>query len=73
MTLKGSAGTRKIKDIFIDQKIPLKKRGEAWIVEDADGNILWLIGYKESVLSIAPLTDKISYMLTFEPHIKLKI
>lgn len=66
MTLKGLTGTKKIKDIFIDQKIPLKKRNKAWLIEDARGNILWLVGYKESILSITPLTDRISYILAYK-------
>ncbi|SFB22932.1 MULTISPECIES: tRNA lysidine(34) synthetase TilS [unclassified Bacillus (in: firmicutes)] len=48
MTLKGMAGTRKIKDIFIDQKIPLNER-ESWpIVTNGEGKILWLPGLKKS-------------------------
>ncbi len=48
MTLKGMTGTRKLKDIFIDKKIPLNDR-ESWpVVTDRNGRILWLPGLKKS-------------------------
>jgi tRNA(Ile)-lysidine synthase len=48
MKVKGLDGSKKLKDIFIDAKIPLVER-EVWpVVEDEDGNILWLPGLKKS-------------------------
>jgi len=52
MTLKGMNGTKKIKDIFIDQKVPAHDRMTWPIITDADGNILWLPGLKKSHYSI---------------------
>lgn len=49
MTWKGLAGTKKLKDIFIDEKIPLNKRDTWPIVTDDDGNILWLVGLKKGM------------------------
>lgn len=67
MTLKGlETGSKKIKDLFIDQKIPYDKREEAIIVADSRGEIIWLVEYKESRLSIVPETDKIHYILIYE-------
>lgn len=66
MSLKGMQGTKKVKDIFIDQKIPLKNRSEAWVVSDNEDEIVWLIGYKESALSLDPRTDTISYVLVYK-------
>lgn len=63
LQLKGGGGTKKVKDIFIDQKVPLKDRDRAWVVEDQTGRILWLVGYKESVLSLGKRTDRMMYML----------
>jgi tRNA(Ile)-lysidine synthase len=58
MTLKGTRGTKKIKDIFIDAKIPLTER-EGWpIVEDGTGNILWLPQLKKSVYEATDITKK---------------
>lgn len=48
MTLKGMAGSKKVKDIFIDLKIPLSQRDEWPVVTDQEGNILWLPGLKKS-------------------------
>lgn len=66
MELKGSGGTKKLKDIFIDQKVPLDKRDAAWVVEDANNRIIWVVGYKESVLSSDKITDRIIYMLVIK-------
>ncbi len=66
MEVKGMNGSKKIKDIFIDKKTPLKKRDEAWLVNDSSGQIIWLVNYKESPLSLDPLTDTISYVLVYE-------
>lgn len=67
MTLKGmKSGTKKVKDIFIDQKIPAKKRDEALLVTDDTGEIIWLVEYKESRLSIEQETDKIQYILVYQ-------
>jgi tRNA(Ile)-lysidine synthase len=49
MKVKGMNGTKKVKTIFIDEKIPLEERDQWPIVEDADGNILWIPGLKKSI------------------------
>ncbi len=50
MRVKGMKGTKKIKDILIDEKIPIGLR-EGWpVVEDGKGNILWLAGLRSAVL-----------------------
>ncbi|WP_053368691.1 tRNA lysidine(34) synthetase TilS [Bacillus sp. FJAT-27245] len=53
MTLKGMKGTRKLKDIFIDNKVPVSER-EAWpVITDSAGRIVWLPGLKKSALDSA--------------------
>ena len=47
--LKGMNGRKKVKDIFIDGKIPLHCRYSWPIVEDGDGEILWVPGLKKSI------------------------
>lgn len=48
MAVKGLNGTKKIKDIFINSKIDIKKR-ELWpVVVDSLGNVVWLPGLKKS-------------------------
>ncbi|APH06709.1 tRNA lysidine(34) synthetase TilS [Bacillus weihaiensis] len=49
MKLKGMNGRKKVKDIFIDAKISLHSRHSWPIVEDGNGNILWIPGLKKSV------------------------
>lgn len=67
MTLKGlQTGSKKIKDLFIDQKVPQHKREEAVVITDNKEEIIWLVEYKESRLSIDPETDKIHYILIYE-------
>jgi len=39
----GMKGTKKLSDIFIDRKVPRRRRHDAWVVEDRDG-IVWLVG-----------------------------
>ncbi len=48
MQLKNASGHKKIKDIFIDSKIPLPKRNSWPIVVDNNDTILWIPGLKKS-------------------------
>ncbi|OXM82491.1 tRNA lysidine(34) synthetase TilS [Paenibacillus rigui] len=56
MQLFGLNGSKKVKDIFIDTKIPPSQRQRIPVVTDALGRILWLPGVRRS--SHAPVTDK---------------
>ena len=48
MALKGTNGHKKVKDIFIDMKIPMKER-ELWpIVVDSNDQVVWIPGLKKS-------------------------
>ncbi|ASN03722.1 tRNA lysidine(34) synthetase TilS [Virgibacillus necropolis] len=47
MTWKGLNGSKKIKDIFIDEKIPARFRDTWPIVTDNNGEVLWLVGLKQ--------------------------
>ena len=46
--LLGTNGKKKIKDIFIEEKIPLEKRDTYPLLVDADDNILWIPNIKKS-------------------------
>lgn len=48
MFLKGVDGSKKVKDIFIDKKIPLERRDSWPIVVDSRGKIVWIPGLKKS-------------------------
>lgn len=47
MRIRGMNGSKKVKDIFIDQKIPARLRDSWPLVVDSTGEILWLIGLKK--------------------------
>lgn len=46
--VKGLNGSKKIKDILIDSKIPLEKRNDWPVLVDASNEVLWLPGLKKS-------------------------
>lgn len=53
MTLQGMKGSKKIKDIFIDLKVPLHDR-DCWpIVTDNHGVVLWIVGLKKGQPSVS--------------------
>ncbi|MFS0646173.1 tRNA lysidine(34) synthetase TilS [Siminovitchia sp. 179-K 8D1 HS] len=62
MRLKGMNGSKKIKDIFIDEKIPLAKRDSWPIVTDAAGRILWVPGVKKSCYDLSPQKNESYYI-----------
>ncbi|GMG97573.1 tRNA lysidine(34) synthetase TilS [Tepidimicrobium xylanilyticum] len=43
----GMLGSKKVKDFFIDEKIPKESRDRIPIITD-DNNILWIVGYRTS-------------------------
>lgn len=64
MRLKGMNGSKKIKDIFIDEKVPLAKRDSWPIVSDAAGRILWVPGVKKSCYDLSPQMNESYYICT---------
>ena len=66
MRYVGLNGSKKIKDIFIDDKTPIKQRDQAWIVEDCLGAIIWLVTYRKMSLFTAQETDKLTYILKYK-------
>ena len=46
--LKGSNNKKKIKDIFIEKKLPLRKRNSYPLLVDSNDNILWIPNIKKS-------------------------
>ena len=48
MIIKNMTEAKKIKDIFINEKVPVSKRKTWPIVVDSKGNVLWLPGLKKS-------------------------
>ena len=48
MTIKNMVGHKKIKDIFINEKVNIQERTSYPIVTDSNGEIIWLPGIKKS-------------------------
>lgn len=65
MTLKGMKGTKKIKDIFIDQKVPIADRDIWPVITDKEGTIIWLPGLKKSSLEGIETTARQYILLTY--------
>lgn len=57
--------TKKIRRYFIDEKIPIAQRMQAIVVLDASKNIMSLLPFVNSYLSIEAKTDKIRYILVY--------
>ncbi|MCZ8517585.1 tRNA lysidine(34) synthetase TilS [Paenibacillus filicis] len=55
MRLFGLNGSKKVKDMFIDAKLPPGLRDRVPLVADAEGRILWAAGIRRS--SVAPVTE----------------
>lgn len=68
MQYAGLGGSKKIKDIFIDDKTPADDRDQAWLVEDQTGDILWLISYRKMNLFTVQETDKLTYILKYKTY-----
>ncbi|KEK21589.1 tRNA lysidine(34) synthetase TilS [Bacillus gaemokensis] len=64
MSIQGMSGSKKIKAIFIEAKVPKEKREEWPIVCDASGNIIWVPLLKRSTFAISQGTaNKDKYMI----------
>ncbi|SHN37419.1 tRNA lysidine(34) synthetase TilS [Gracilibacillus kekensis] len=48
MMVRGLKGHKKVKDIFIDEKVPVYKRDRWPLIFGADGTLLWIIGLKKA-------------------------
>lgn len=64
MTIKNMAGTKKIKDIFIDSKVTIAKRNSWLLVCDNNDNVIWLPGLKKSKFD-KEINEKYDIILMF--------
>lgn len=65
MAVKNLNGTKKLKDIFIDLKIPASNRDQYPIVVDSDNVIVWIPGLKKSKFD-KEITDNYDIILKYE-------
>ncbi|MBI0581107.1 tRNA lysidine(34) synthetase TilS [Neobacillus cucumis] len=66
MSLKGMSGTRKLKDIFIDYKVPLQERDTWPVITDGDHSVIWLPGLKKSAMEGTDSSAKQYLLLTYK-------
>lgn len=57
----GINGSKLLSDLFTDLKLSERKKAETWVME-ADGQIIWVIGYRASSLFKVKVEDE-SYLL----------
>ena len=62
MRVKGLNGRKKLKDIFINEKVPMYKRNNWPVVVDQTGQIIWLPGLKKSYIESETVTDESSFI-----------
>lgn len=63
MKVMGLNGSKKVKDIFIDEKIPPSLRSRIPIVTDAKGRVIWIPGIRRSsVAAVGSHTGKVLQM-----------
>ncbi|QGH32663.1 tRNA lysidine(34) synthetase TilS [Gracilibacillus salitolerans] len=48
MNVRGLNGRKKVKDIFIDEKVPVYQRDYWPLIFGADGSLLWIVGLKKA-------------------------
>lgn len=64
ISVKGLGGTKKVKEIFIENKISLNERNVWPIVTDSAGTILWIPGLKKSKFD-KPKSEKCDIILKY--------
>lgn len=62
--LSGLNGSKKVKDIFIDEKVPPSLRNRLPVVADAENRIIWVPGFRRSVYSGATERTKRFFCMT---------
>ncbi|MGX7030533.1 tRNA lysidine(34) synthetase TilS [Vagococcus zengguangii] len=63
--LDASGQTKKVSRLFIDKKISKTERLNIPLVLNRHDEVVWIVGFRKSYLSIVPETDKIFYKLTY--------
>jgi tRNA(Ile)-lysidine synthase len=66
MEIRGLNGSKKVKDIFIDAKLPQRLRNQVPLIVDAAERVLWIPGFRRSVHAIA--SSKTTRLLCMELH-----
>lgn len=65
MTILGMDGTKKVKDLFIDEKIPLHKRNTWPIITNQYDQIIWIPGLRKSKYCINQTSHQRKILLSY--------
>lgn len=65
MKVRGLNGRKKVKDIFIDEKIPVHERDNWPLLFGADGTLLWMVGLRKAELNTDSKSGRY-VMLTYQ-------
>lgn len=65
MEVKNMIGSKKVKDIFIDEKVDVRKRDIIPVITDSENNILWVAGIKKSKFT-KNKTEKYDIIIKYE-------
>lgn len=63
--VKGMDGTKKLKNLFIDEKIPRPLRDSWPVITDQGNHILWIPGLKKSLYGVSPQCQGHPYILYY--------
>jgi tRNA(Ile)-lysidine synthase len=66
MTIKGMQGSKKLKAIFIDQKVPVQERNKWPVLTDKEECIIWLPGLTKSSFEGIDYTAKQYILFTYQ-------
>ncbi|WP_099224495.1 hypoxanthine phosphoribosyltransferase [Listeria costaricensis] len=67
--LKGTGGTKKLKDIFIDVKVPKYERDQLPVITDSTGKVLWVPGIKKSNDDVSASRVEKQYIIRYNRNL----
>ena len=63
----GMKGSKLVSDLFTDKKLGEREKRDVWLLE-ADGEILWVVGFRAANIFTVEPGDTDFLLLTLQPH-----